>query len=131
MMKTSFVLSFAALLSLPLASYAQGSGSDEVTRQVLPGNIGPYYGASYFERYHYGNIQPLYLNWNSRSFYDMEYLDRLERQEKFGHRWPSAKYGSEFQVNRINQEYLQKSERLDNPRVRASVGGGIFFGRWR
>jgi hypothetical protein len=124
-------LGLALLLALPLASYAQGTGADEVTRQVLPGNVGPYMGAAPHERYHYGNIQPLYLGgWNSRSFYDAEYLDRLDRQEKFGHRWPSAKYGSEFQVNRINNEYLQKSEQLDRPsRVRVGIGG--FFGRGR
>lgn len=124
------VLSVAFFLAMPLASYAQGTGADEVTRQVLRGNVGPYYGASYYERYHYGNIQPLNLTWNSRFFYDAEYQDRLDRQEKFGHRWPSAKYGSDFQVNRINQEYLQRSEQLEKPR-RWTIGTGAFWGRAR
>jgi len=131
MMRHAIIVS--ALLLTPVLSYAQGSGPDEVTRQVLPGNVGPYMGASPHERYHYGNIQPLYLNFDSRTFYDLEYLDRLDRQEKFGHKWPSAKYGSEFQVNRINKEYIERSDRLENSRGRVFFGGGAFFGRsrWR
>lgn len=130
MLRYSLAISLLCVGVMPLALHAQGIGSDEVTRQVLPGNIGPYQGASYHERYHYGNIQPLGI-WNSRSFYDLEYLDRLDRQEKFGHRWPSAKYGSDFQVERINREYMQRMDQLDRPRIRASVGGGWFFGRVR
>ncbi|HMO34708.1 MAG TPA: hypothetical protein PKA06_01570 [Gemmatales bacterium] len=123
----------AGLLLVPAISFAQGSGPDEVSRQVLPGNVGPYMNASPHERYHYGNIQPLYLNFGASSFYDLEYLDRLDRQEKFGHRWPSARLGSEFQVNRINNEYLERTERLERTRGRIFVGGGLWFGRsrWR
>lgn len=132
MLRSPTLLSVAFLLAVPLASYAQGIGSDEITRQANRGNVGPYEGASYYERYHYGNIQPLYLNWNSRQFYEMEYLDRLDRQEKFGSRWPSAKYGSEFQVERINREFTQRMEKLDTPsNVTVSVGGGGFFSRFR
>jgi len=131
MLRPSTLLSVAFLLALPLASYAQGIGSDEITRQANRGNVGPYEGASYYERYHYGNIQPLYLSWNSRQFYEMEYLDRLDRQEKFGSRWPSAKYGSEFQVERINRDYMQRMDQLDHPKAQISVGGGGFFSRLR
>lgn len=131
MMRSPTLLSVAFLLALPLAGYAQGIGSDEITRQANRGNVGPYEGASYYERYHYGNIQPLYLNWNSRQFYEQEYLDRLDRQEKFGSRWPSAKYGSDFQIDRINREFNQRMEKLDTPsNVTVSVGGG-FFSRFR
>lgn len=126
--RTFFTLMF--LLALPAIGFAQGTGVDEVTRQVLPGNVGPYEGASYHNRYHYGNIQPLGI-WNSRSFYDLEYLDRLDRQEKFGHRWPSAKYGSDFQVERINREYVKRVEDQNRSRGRFSFGAGAFFGRAR
>lgn len=121
------------LLLTPLFANAQGSGPDEVSRQVIPGTLNPYMGASPFERYNYGNIQPLYLNFNARSFSDLEYLDRMDRQEKFGHKWPSAKYGSEFQQNRINNEYIERTERLENNKGRFSFSGGAFFGRsrWR
>lgn len=130
MLRLSALLSVTIFLAMPLAGYAQSTGVDEVTRQALRGNVGPYEGASYFERYHYGNIQPLGM-WNSRSFYDLEYLDRLDRQEKFGHRWPSAKYGSEFQVNRINNEYEKRVEQQERTRSRFSFGTGAFFGRVR
>jgi hypothetical protein len=122
------------LLLTPALTLAQGTGPDEITRQVLPGNVGPYQGASSHERYHYGSIQPFPMFMNARSahsFYDLEYLDRLDRQEKFGHRWPSAKYGSEFQVNRINREYVDRSERIERSRGRFLFSGGAFFGRWR
>ncbi len=131
MMRPSTLLSVAFLLAIPLASYAQGIGSDEITRQANRGNVGPYEGASYYERYHYGNIQPLYAFWNSRQFYDMEYLDRLDRQEKFGSRWPSAKYGSEFQVERINRDFTRRMDQLDNPKAQVTVSGGGFFSRFR
>lgn len=130
MLRSSILWTVGILVALPTLSQAQGIGSDEVTRQVLRGNVGPYQGASYHERYHYGSIQPIYGVWNSRSFYDLEYLDRIDRQEKFGHRWPSAKYGSDFQVERINREYMQRTEQIENPRIRANVGVG-FFGRLR
>lgn len=130
MLRISTVIAVSLFLALPLAGYGQSTGVDEVTRQALRGNVGPYEGASYFERYHYGNIQPLGI-WNSRSFYDLEYLDRLDRQEKFGHRWPSAKYGSEFQVERINREYIKRMDDLDKSRNRFSFGSGVFFGRVR
>ena len=130
MLRNTALVSLTFVLLAPLGSYAQSTGVDEVTRQALRGNVGPYEGASPFERYHYGNIQPL-GPWNSRSFYDLEYLDRLDRQEKFGHRWPSAKYGSEFQVDRINREYIQRMDDLDRNRSRFSVDGGVFFGRAR
>ena len=130
MLRINCILAVTAFLALPLAGYGQSTGVDEVSRQALRGNVGPYEGASPFERYHYGNIQPLGI-WNSRSFYDLEYLDRLDRQEKFGHRWPSAKYGSEFQVDRINREYIQTNEKLERTRGRFSFGGGAFFGRVR
>lgn len=130
MLRNSTLLSIALLLAWPLASFAQGTGADEVTRQVLRGNVGPYYGASYYERYHYGNIQPLNITWDRKFFYDAEYQDRLDRQAMFGHRWPSAKYGSDFQVNRINQEYLQKTEQIEKP-SRFSIGFGSFWGRVR
>lgn len=130
MLRPSALLSVTFLLAMPLAASAQGIGSDEITRQANRGNVGPYEGASYYERYHYGNIQPLYAFWNSRQFYDMEYLDRLDRQEKFGSRWPSAKYGSEFQVERINREYLQRIQKNDHSNLSFSAGGG-YFSRWR
>lgn len=130
MSKTHSLYTLIFFLALPLASFAQSTGVDEITRQALPGNVGPYQGASYFERYHYGNIQPLGL-WNSKSFYDLEYLDRLDRQEKFGHKWPSAKYGSDFQVERINREYVKRVEDQDRARGRVSASAGFFFGRFR
>jgi hypothetical protein len=130
MLRASTLIAVTLFLALPLAGHAQSTGVDEITRQALRGNVGPYEGASYFERYHYGNIQPLGI-WSSRSFYDLEYLDRLDRQEKFGSRWPSAKYGSEFQVERINREYIKRMDDLDKSRSRFSFSTGAFFGRVR
>jgi hypothetical protein len=60
----------------------------------------------------------------------MVYQDRMDRLEKFGDRWPSAKYGTEFQVNRIQNEYAKDIGVYEAPRRGWFSGGGL-FGRWR
>jgi len=125
------MLGLVWLLYCPLPTFAQGTGVDELQRQLGPAVTTPYLGANLMERYNYHPYTPLYLNWNSRQFYTQEYLDRMDRLEKFGDRWPSAKYGTEFQVNRIQNAYAQRMEIVDGPRPRVWFGGGVLFGRFR
>lgn len=125
----SRTLGLAWFLGLPALGFGQSSAPDELHRQLSPGVTAPYGGANFMERYNYHPYQPLYLNWDSSRFYSLEYLDRLDRLEKFGHRWPSAKFGTEFQVNRVDQEYARRVEQVESPRVDAR--GGFFFGRFR
>jgi hypothetical protein len=122
------------VLSFPGIAPAQGLGPDELTRQVNPGVVPPYEGAGQVERYSYNRYMvPLYFHWDAQRFYDLEYQDRLERQAKFGWRWPSAKQGSDFQVQRIQSDYERRAESLESMRNRRGwyVGGGAVFGRVR
>jgi hypothetical protein len=130
MRRYSMMLGLVVVLATTQVSFAQTNGPDELQRQVNPGVVAPYLGANLMERYNYHPYIPLYLNFDSQRFYYLEYQDRLERAAMFGHRWPSAKFGPEFQFQRIDNEYNRQVEVLERPH-RFRTGGGLFFGRFR
>lgn len=86
-----------AALSLLLmwlnSCHAQGFANGELERSLRPGVLFPYDGAGYSHRYNYDIGSVFYLNYDASRFAYLEYLDRLERQEQFGHRWPSSRFG--------------------------------------
>jgi hypothetical protein len=127
MSRISMMLGLAWIVCGPQA----GFGQDELHRQLGPGVVAPYYGANLMERYNYYPYAPLYLNWDSQRFHSLVYMDRMDRLEKFGDRWPSAKYGTEFQVNRIQNEYAKDTGVYEDRPRRGWFSGGVLFGRWR
>ncbi len=134
MIRYGTMLAALVVLSLPSMSNAQGLGPDELTRQVNPGIVAPYLGAGHVERYNYNQYMvPMYFYWDSQRFYDLEYEDRLDRWAKFGHRWPSAKRGSDFQLQRIQKEQERRAQVIDESSSRRGrwFGGGVFFGKSR
>lgn len=86
---------------------AQSFMSQELLRQLSPGASFPHEGETLTQRYGYNIGAPFYPGFNTSRFSYLEYLDRLDRQEKFGHLWPSRKYGSDYQVEMIQREYWQ------------------------
>lgn len=66
----------------------------ETERQLAPGVYVPFDGAGYVQRYHYGAgvIYP-YGYRRGAQFKYIEYLDRLDRSEKFGYRRPRLPNG--------------------------------------
>jgi hypothetical protein len=133
MLRFGTMLAVVAALGLPSSGFGQGLGPDELTRQVNPGVAPPEQGAGHFERYNLNRYMiPYYLNFNARQFYYLEYEDRLDRGAKFGDRWPSAKYGPEFQLRRIENDYERRVEQIEaHPARRGWFSGGVFFGRLR
>jgi hypothetical protein len=96
----------ACWLGLPGDSRAQGLGIrwSEYDRQLAPGASVPYDGAPYSERYGFYAGPAFYfgigVGWgypNTRcvasEFDYIEYIDRVERAEKFGYRIPPPPRG--------------------------------------
>ena len=80
------LLFWAAASSVGHAGLFIGWG--EYDRQLQPGAVTPYDGAPFSERYGYYAGPMLYLGTGYDHFVYMDYLDRLERAEKFGYRIP-------------------------------------------
>ncbi len=96
------------VLALPCFCLAQGFSSEELERGVRPGASVPYDGAPFSQRYNdFGPI--FYHGFDANSFAYLEYLDRLDRQRKFGYLWPSSKCGSDYQVEQIDRDYWTNS----------------------
>ncbi len=66
-------------------------GWREYDNQLQPGAVVPYNGAPYSERYNYYAGPAFYLG--TGNYYDhivyMDYLDRLDRAQRFGYRIPA------------------------------------------
>ncbi|MCC6421096.1 MAG: hypothetical protein IT429_22905 [Gemmataceae bacterium] len=93
MRKISFALAAgAAALSLwictPGTGQAQVFSSDEIERGLRVGPRVPWDGEGLMHRYNYRPGAVLYLNGNPGYLNMMDYLDRLDRAEKFGYRRP-------------------------------------------
>jgi hypothetical protein len=99
------VAALALLCILPLPCHAQGFGGGELERSLRPGPYTPYDGAGFSHRYNYEFGPIFYPGYNSSRWAYLEYLDRLERLEHFGHRWPSSRFGRQYQIQRIENEY--------------------------
>jgi hypothetical protein len=83
------VLAACCLLALPRAGHAQAFGGGEYERALRPGAYVPYDGASFSHRYNYEYGPVLYLNQGPRTLYYLDYLDRVDRAERFGYRMPN------------------------------------------
>jgi len=134
MIRFGMMLGLAMIVIWPQQSQAQGIGPDELSRQVNPGVVPPYEGAGQVERYNHNlYMVPMYLNFDAQRFYSAEYQDRLDRWAKFGDRWPSAKNGPEFQLQRIQHDYDRQAQKIEEQKTRHRwfFGGGATFGRVR
>lgn len=70
-----------------------GFGGGEAERALRPGVYVPYEGAPFSHRYFYETGSMLYYGFNTRNFSYLEYLDRVDRAEKFGYRIPPDPFG--------------------------------------
>lgn len=70
-----------------------GIGGGEAERALRPGVYVPYDGAPFSHRYAYEPGSFLYYGFNARNFNYLEYLDRVDRAEKFGYRLPPDPFG--------------------------------------
>jgi hypothetical protein len=123
------LLGMALCMTVTETSLAQGFGNGELQRAIRPGAYVPYDNAPYSHRYYFDQGYQFFPHYDSANFAYQEYLDRLDRQQNFGHLWPSAKYGPEYQVWQIERDYWQNSYgRYGDGRCgRTHVGGGVYF----
>ncbi len=70
-----------------------GIGGGEAERALRPGTYVPYEGAPFSHRYNYEPGSFLYYGLNGRNLSYLEYLDRVDRAEKFGYRMPPDPFG--------------------------------------
>jgi hypothetical protein len=101
-------LTVVMALTSARADWPIGIGGGEIDRQYRPGAYVPYDGAGFMHRVNYEAGPALFLGYDGRRLAYLDYLDRLERQQCFGHLWPSAKCGPVYQIERIEREYWQK-----------------------
>jgi hypothetical protein len=112
MHRTILTAALAFLAGLATLSSAQakgplGIGGGEIDRQYRPGPYTPYDGAGFMHRVNFEAGPALFFGYDGRRLAYLDYLDRLERQQCFGHLWPSAKCGPVYQIQRIEREYWQ------------------------
>src|SRR5947208_1534885 len=79
------------VLTRPAA--AQVISGAEVSRGLGPGVYIPYDGATVTQRYNYYPGAFLYFNGSARQQHTLDYLDRLDRAERFGYRPPPNPFG--------------------------------------
>jgi hypothetical protein len=68
---------------------AQSIGGGEFERAMRPGPYVPYEGEPFSHRYGYDQGPVFYLNGDAGRMYYLEYLDRLDRAERFGYPPPA------------------------------------------
>jgi hypothetical protein len=78
----------ASWLALAAPCRAQGIYGGEFERAMRPGAYVPYDGMPFSHRYGYEIGPVFYLNGNASRYTYLEYLDRLDRAERFGYRIP-------------------------------------------
>jgi hypothetical protein len=76
------------LLALPSTGHAQGLWSSELERGFRPGASSLHDGAPFSHRYHYYTGPVFYPGMDAQRLWNLYYLDRLERAERFGYRPP-------------------------------------------
>ncbi len=79
---------FAGLLGSAAECHAQAIWGGEVERAFSPGAYVPYGGADYVHRYEYARPHFLYFNMDPSRIAYLDYIDRLDRAERFGYRKP-------------------------------------------
>ena len=65
------------------------SGGAEYDRGLRYRNTTPYDGEPYTQRYSYGTGNILYFNGDARQLWYLDYLDRVDRAQKFGYPMPA------------------------------------------
>lgn len=126
-MKTSTLRFCAAFLLVAGASqFAQGQviTNTEIDRGLRFRGTPSFDGESYTQRYSYGvGAGFFYLNGDARQLYYLDYLDRVDRAQKFGYRMPIDPYC----------EAEPTAEPLPTPPpARIFIGAGFGgFGGWR
>jgi hypothetical protein len=141
-MRTILAGLFLAAAASP--AHAQMIWGGEYERAMRPGAYVPYDGAPYMQRYNfdYGpGIYPFGFGGSASRLWYMEYLDRVDRAEKFGYAMPHEPYFAahphaaqphavgETVVVPESAQTLPAQTVIEEPRVR--FGFGILFGRWR
>jgi hypothetical protein len=122
-MKMSTLRICAALFVLAGAAQfasAQVISSAEIERGLRYRGNAFFDGEPYTQRYSYSTGAPFaYLNGDSRQLWYLDYLDRVDRAEKFGYRMPIDPY--------FNVPPPSPSEPvMVHPTVRTGFGFGIF-----
>jgi hypothetical protein len=101
-------------LALPASACAQYGGLDQ-EQALRPGVYVPFDGAGFSHRYNYEIGGMYYFNYDYRQTYKLDYLDRIDRWERAGHTWPSAKKGPAYQLQHIEDEYYRNLTRYRGP----------------
>ncbi|MSQ95320.1 MAG: hypothetical protein EXR98_12285 [Gemmataceae bacterium] len=122
-MKISTMRICASLLLLAGAAQfasAQVITNAEIERGLRYRGNASFDGEPYTQRYSYSTGAPFaYLNGDSRQHRYLDYLDRVDRAEKFGYRMPIDPY--------FDGPPPEPSEPvMVHPTVRAGIGFGIF-----
>ena len=78
----------SGLLGAAAPCHAQALWGGEVQRAFSPGAYVPYDGASFTHRYSYPPQTNLFFNMDSRRIAYLDYIDRLDRAERFGYEKP-------------------------------------------
>ena len=73
--------------------HAQSFGGGEFERAMRPGVYVPYDGAPFSHRYNYGIGPVFYFNGDAQRLWTLEYLDRVDRADRFGYRPPTPTPG--------------------------------------
>jgi hypothetical protein len=101
-------------LSAGGASAQSIGGPHDIPRIYGPGGARSTMDEPFSHRYNYYTGPALYLNGNPRELWNLDYLDRLDRAERFGYRHP------------LPPPQLYESEHQHHHRPRIFGGFGIF-----
>jgi hypothetical protein len=86
------LVALAMLLSVPHAARAQAAFTNGYLEWGLRPDVPrvPYDGAPYSEKYHtaYYNVAPLMFGASASQLWEMYWLDRIDRAERFGYELP-------------------------------------------
>jgi hypothetical protein len=126
----TFLASLCLLGAAGLAQAQSISGGD-FSRYLRPGYNFPSDGEPFSHRYGYDTgMSYFYLNGNGRNLWYLEYLDRVDRAEKFGYRVP---YDPHFEGHPVVIEHAAPAapaETVVEPAPvshrRVGVGWGLF-----
>lgn len=83
-----FGAALGCLLALPAVGNAQGFWSSDLDRGFRPGASARYDGAPFSHRYNYYTGPVFYPGMDAQSLWNVYYLDRLDRAERFGYQPP-------------------------------------------
>ncbi len=82
------VAALGCLLALPTVGQAQSWWGGDLERGFRPGAAALHDGAPFSHRYHYYAGPVFYPGMDAQRLWNLYYLDRLDRAERFGYRPP-------------------------------------------